>query len=87
MDTKKSGQRYDREFKENAVALVQGGRTATQVARDLAFPLGRSTGGSRRPEQAPLRASRRRSLPRLQSSANCVACGRKTNTCAASAIS
>lgn len=35
MDTKKSGRRYDREFKENAVALVRGGRSATQVARDL----------------------------------------------------
>src|SRR5215210_2413729 len=35
MDTRKSGRRYDREFKENAVALVQSGRSATQVARDL----------------------------------------------------
>jgi putative transposase len=35
MDTKKSGRRYDREFKENAVALVRGGRSATEVARDL----------------------------------------------------
>ena len=35
MDTKKSGHRYDREFKENAVALVRGGRSATEVARDL----------------------------------------------------
>jgi transposase len=32
---KKSGRRYDREFKENAVALVEGGRTKTEVARDL----------------------------------------------------
>jgi transposase len=35
MDTKKSGRRYDREFKENAVALVRGRRSATEVARDL----------------------------------------------------
>lgn len=35
MDTKKSGRRYDREFKENAVALVRDGRSATEVARDL----------------------------------------------------
>jgi transposase len=35
MNTSKSGRRYDREFKENAVALVQGGRTAVEVARDL----------------------------------------------------
>ena len=35
MEPKKSGRRYDREFKDNAVALVRGGRSATQVARDL----------------------------------------------------
>jgi transposase len=29
------GRRYDREFKENAVALVRGGRRITEVARDL----------------------------------------------------
>jgi len=29
------GRRYDRDFKTNAVALVQGGRTITEVARDL----------------------------------------------------
>ena len=29
------GRRYDREFKENAVALVRGGRTIAAVARDL----------------------------------------------------
>ena len=29
------GRRYDREFKENAVALVRAGRTVSQVARDL----------------------------------------------------
>jgi transposase-like protein len=31
----KSGRRYDAEFKRNAVALVQSGRTITGVARDL----------------------------------------------------
>ena len=31
----KSGRRYDREFKENAVALVRSGRSKTEVARDL----------------------------------------------------
>ena len=30
-----TARRYDREFKENAVALVRGGRTITSVARDL----------------------------------------------------
>ena len=31
----RAGRRYDREFKSNAVALVRGGRTITEVARDL----------------------------------------------------
>ena len=31
----RSGRRYDREFKNNAVALVCSGRTVTEVARDL----------------------------------------------------
>jgi transposase len=31
----KFARRYDREFKENAVALVQSGRRITEVARDL----------------------------------------------------
>ena len=35
MKSSRSGRRYDREFKSNAVALVRGGRTITEVARDL----------------------------------------------------
>jgi transposase-like protein len=35
MNSSRSGRRYDREFKDNAVALVRSGRTITQVARDL----------------------------------------------------
>ena len=35
MNSNRSGRRYDREFKNNAVALVRGGRTITEVARDL----------------------------------------------------
>jgi transposase len=31
----RTGRRYDREFKNNAVALVRGARTVTEVARDL----------------------------------------------------
>lgn len=34
-DSSKFARRYDREFKEDAVALVQRGRTVTEVARDL----------------------------------------------------
>jgi transposase len=35
MNKSRGGRRYDREFKDNAVALVQGGRTIKEVARDL----------------------------------------------------
>ena len=35
MNHSRSGRRYDREFKHNAVALVRSGRTITEVARDL----------------------------------------------------
>jgi transposase-like protein len=34
-DPKKCGRRYDREFKESAVALVRSGRSMTEVSRDL----------------------------------------------------
>ena len=35
MNHSRSGRRYDREFKDNAVALVRSGRTISEVARDL----------------------------------------------------
>ncbi len=35
----KSGRRYDRQFKENAVALVTGGRSQSEVSRDLGVSL------------------------------------------------
>lgn len=35
MNNKRNGRRYDREFKAGAVALVNSGRTITDVARDL----------------------------------------------------
>ena len=34
-ENRPKGRRYDREFKENAVALVRAGRTISGVARDL----------------------------------------------------
>jgi transposase len=34
-DYRKCGRRYDAEFKDNAVALVQSGRTVREVAHDL----------------------------------------------------
>ena len=36
----KHGRRYDRAFKEDAVALVAGGRAQREVARDLGIPVG-----------------------------------------------
>ncbi len=35
MNSSRTGRRYEREFKNNAVALVRSGRTVTEVARDL----------------------------------------------------
>jgi len=35
MNNSRTGRRYDREFKNNAVALVGSGRTVADVARDL----------------------------------------------------
>ena len=35
MNSNRTGRRYDREFKNNAVALVRSARTVTDVARDL----------------------------------------------------
>jgi transposase len=35
MDQSKRGRRYDKQFKADAVGLVQSGRTAVEVARDL----------------------------------------------------
>jgi transposase-like protein len=37
--TNRSGRRYDREFKENAVALVLNGRSQSEVSRDLGVSL------------------------------------------------
>ena len=58
-----TGRRYDREFKENAVALVQSGRTISSVARDLGvttWSLGRwvqaAKGGVTQRESATLAA-------------------------------
>ena len=51
-----TGRRYDREFKDDAVALVRAGRTISAVARDLGVStwslatLG--TGGQRRADAA-----------------------------------
>ena len=70
-----TARRYDREFKENAVALVRGGRTITSMARDLGittWSLGRwvqlaNTGSGQR-ESATLSAEtpEQRELRRLQ---------------------
>jgi transposase len=35
IDTRKSARRYDRQFKEDAVSLVQSGQEIVKVARDL----------------------------------------------------
>ena len=70
-----TARRYDREFKENAVALVRGGRTITSVARDLGittWSLGRwvqlaNTGnGQREPATLTAETPEQRELRRLK---------------------
>jgi transposase len=39
MHSHKKGHRYDKEFKEDAVALVRSGKEIVQVARDLGVPV------------------------------------------------
>ena len=57
-EKKQMARRYDREFKENAVALVQSGRTISGVARDfggddlVAGALGATRQGGRRAARA-----------------------------------
>ena len=83
----KYGRRYDRQFKENAVALVQSGRTITEVARDLGlshWSLGRWI----KDTQAGRSLGQPKSLAAPPpSSANCAGSSRKSTTCAASEIS
>ena len=83
----KFGRRYDREFKEKAVALVLGGRSQGEVSRDLgvsAWSLGEWVKKARAGHAPAQAATLRR---RVQSSASCAACARKTITCASSATS
>ena len=69
------GRRYDREFKDNAVALVRGGRRITAVARDLgvsAWALGRwvqaANGGQTQsePKTLTLESDEQREMRRLR---------------------
>jgi transposase len=39
MNPNKTGHRYDKQFKEDAVALVRSGRQIVAVARDLGVPV------------------------------------------------
>ena len=75
MNRDRSGRRYDREFKNNAVALVRGGRTITEVARDLGVSkwslgaLGAAGRGRVTPERAKdthFRDAEQRELRRLR---------------------
>ena len=70
-----TARRYDREFKENAVALVRGGRTITSVARDLGittWSLGRwvqlanAGNGQREPATLTAETPEQRELRRLK---------------------
>ncbi len=70
-----TARRYDREFKENAVALVRGGRTISSVARDLGVTtwslgrwvqLARTGGGQREPATLAAESEEAREMRRLR---------------------
>jgi transposase-like protein len=71
----KKGRRYDREFKEGAVALVRSGRSVIEVARDLgvsdwslrAWAKNRSADGTlSEPKTLSLETPEQRELRRLR---------------------
>ena len=75
MNSSRSGRRYDREFKDNAVALVRSGRTITEVARNLgvsSWSLGRwagqvkAGGALREPQTLATETPEQRELRRLR---------------------
>ena len=59
MNPSKTGRRYDKQFKEDAVALVKSGRTAVQVARDLGVSAWSLRYWLRQAEQGALRESKK----------------------------
>lgn len=70
-----TARRYDREFKENAVALVRGGRTISSVARDLGVTtwslgrwvqLARTGSGQREPATLAAESEEAREMRRLR---------------------
>ena len=70
-----TARRYDREFKENAVALVRGGRTISSVARDLGVTtwslgrwvqIARTGGGQREPATLAVESEEQREMRRLR---------------------
>ena len=58
MNTSKSGRRYDKQFKQDAVALVQGGREIVEVARDLGVSVWCLRYWVKRAQEGPLTEAR-----------------------------
>ena len=82
-----TARRYDREFKENAVALVRGGRTITSVARDLGVTTWSLARWVQMAKVARSSANPRRSPPRARRRARCAACAKRSITCASKGTS
>ena len=70
-----TARRYDHEFKENAVALVRGGRTITSVARDLGVTtwslarwvqMAKAGQGQREPKTLAAESEEQREMRRLR---------------------
>jgi transposase len=58
MNSSKSGRRYDKQFKQDAVALVQGGREIVEVARDLGVSVWSLRYWVKRAQEGPLTEAR-----------------------------
>ena len=81
----KFARRYDREFKQNAVALIQSGRSITEVSRDLGVSHWSLSRWLKDTNEVSLSANLKPFQPRRRSSASCVGCARRTTICAGSA--
>lgn len=73
---------YDRECKENAVALVQSGRSLTEVARDLGVSHWSLSRWSKEAQAGQNLSEPKTSRPRPQTSASCVNRGLSGTTAA-----
>ena len=83
-NSSKFSRRYDREFKENAVALIQSGRSITEVSRDLGVSDWSLRQWLKAIEGAQALNESKRLSSRRRSSARSAGCARRMIICAGS---